>query len=160
MCRSVTYILRSSYFATYLEDYLMEKGCIWDNGSVWLKDRPSKIYVGQWPIFHCPLIFTLYHFHRLKLFLHIKKWHRPGVFVSLRALALVGFMIHSIRFWDWFSLQPVKIFLEKLSPCLNNDKLILIIMENMHLSVSLSSFYLLTSMEDIRLGLVCETWRL
>ena len=28
----------------------------WDNGSVWLKDQPCKIYVGQWPIFHGPLI--------------------------------------------------------------------------------------------------------
>ena len=27
-----------------------------DNGSVWLKDRPCKIYVGQWPIFHGPFI--------------------------------------------------------------------------------------------------------
>ena len=26
---------------------------------------------------------------RFKLFLYIKKWHQPGVFVSLRALALV-----------------------------------------------------------------------
>ena len=35
--RSVTYILWSSNFASCLEDYLMEKGCTWDNGSVWLK---------------------------------------------------------------------------------------------------------------------------
>ena len=28
-------------------------------------------------------------FHSLKLFLYIKKWHRPGVFVPLRTLALV-----------------------------------------------------------------------
>ena len=55
-CRSVTYILWSSDFASYLEDYLMEKCCTWDNGSVWLKDRPCKIYMGQWPIFHGPLI--------------------------------------------------------------------------------------------------------
>ena len=34
ICRSVTYILWSSDFASYLEDYLMEKYCIWDNGSV------------------------------------------------------------------------------------------------------------------------------
>ena len=27
-----------------------------DNGSVWHKDWPLKIYVGQWPIFHHPLI--------------------------------------------------------------------------------------------------------
>ena len=46
-CRSVTYILWSSDFASYLEDYLMEKCCTWDNGSQRLKDRSCKIYVGQ-----------------------------------------------------------------------------------------------------------------
>ena len=61
---------------------------IWDNGSVWLKDRPCKMYVDQWHIFHGPLILP-YIIVRLKLFLCIKKWHRPGVFVPLRALALV-----------------------------------------------------------------------
>ena len=88
VCRSVTYILWSSDFASYLEGYLMEKCCTWDNGSVWLKDRPCKIYVGQWNIFHGPLILP-YIVVRLKLFLYIKKWHQPGVFVLLRAFALV-----------------------------------------------------------------------
>ena len=72
-----------------LKTYLMEKRCTWDNGSLWLKDRPCKIYVGQWPIFHGPLILP-YIIVRLKLFLYIKKWHRPGVFVPLWALALVS----------------------------------------------------------------------
>ena len=44
ICRSVTYILWSNDFASYLEDYLMEKRRTWDNG---LKDRPCKIHVGQ-----------------------------------------------------------------------------------------------------------------
>ena len=47
ICRLVTYILWSSDFVSYLEDYLMEKCCTWDNESVGLKDRPCKIYVGQ-----------------------------------------------------------------------------------------------------------------
>ena len=89
ICRSVTYILWSSDFASYLGDYLMEKRCTLDNGSLWLKDRPCKIYVGQWPIFHGPLILP-YIIVRLILFLYIKKWHRLGVFVPLRALALVN----------------------------------------------------------------------
>ena len=84
----MTYILWSSHFTSYLEDYLMEKRCTWDNGSLWLKDRPCKIYVGQWPIFHGPLILP-YIIVRLKLFLYVKKWHWPGVFVPLWALALV-----------------------------------------------------------------------
>ena len=88
ICRSVTYILWSSDFASYLEEYLMEKRCTLDNGSVWLEDRPCKIYVGQWPIFHDPLI-LLHIIVRLELFLYIKKWHRRGVFEPLRALALV-----------------------------------------------------------------------
>ena len=33
--------------------------------------------------------FALYNYHRHKLFLYIMKWHRPWVFVPLRALALV-----------------------------------------------------------------------
>ena len=107
ICRPVTYILWSSDFASYLEDYLMEKRCTWDNGSLWLKDRPCKIYVGQWPIFRGPLILA-YIIVRLKLFLYIKKWHRPGVFVPLRALALVKMFsgtfcdwTHKLKQWFW-----------------------------------------------------------
>ena len=43
----------------------------------------SVTYI-SWSIY-----FALYHCHKLKLFLYIKKWHRPGVLLSLRALALV-----------------------------------------------------------------------
>ena len=46
-------------------------------------------YVGQWPIFHGPLI--LPYIIIIKLFLYIKTWHRPGVFVPLWALALIAF---------------------------------------------------------------------
>ena len=85
----MTYILWSSDFASYLEDYLMENCCTWDNGSVWHKDWPLKIYVGHWPIFHGPLILPFYHCHRLKLFVYINKWHWPWVFMPLQAFALV-----------------------------------------------------------------------
>ena len=88
MIREGSHVWWSSYFASYLEDYLMEKRRTWDNGLLWLKDRPCKIYVGQWPIFHGPLILP-YIIVRFKLFLYIKKWHRLGIFVPLRALALV-----------------------------------------------------------------------
>ena len=64
----------------------MEKHGIMDQ--CWLKDWPCKIYVGQWPIFHGLLILP-YIIVRLKLFLYIKKWHWPEVFIPLRALALV-----------------------------------------------------------------------
>ena len=66
----------------------MEKRCTWYNWSLWLKDRPCKIYVGQWPIFYGPLILPDI-IVRLKLFLYIKKWHQPGVLVPLQALALL-----------------------------------------------------------------------
>ena len=59
ICRSVIYILWSSDFVSYLEDYLMEKCCTWDSGSLWLKDRPCKIYVGELPIFHGPSILQI-----------------------------------------------------------------------------------------------------
>ena len=62
---------------------------LWENGLVWLKDWSCKRYVGQWPIFHGPLILPYIIVMDLKLFLYIKKWHRPGIFVPLRALALI-----------------------------------------------------------------------
>ena len=66
----------------------------WRNVVLGMMDQcDSKIdlvkYIwGQWPIFHGPLILP-YIIVRLKLFLYIKKWHRSGVFVPLRDLALV-----------------------------------------------------------------------
>ena len=50
-CGSVTYISWSSNFVLYLEDYLMDEGHRWYNGTVWHKNRPHKIYIGQWSIF-------------------------------------------------------------------------------------------------------------
>ena len=89
ICRSVTYILWSSDFASYLEDYLMENRC------TWVMDHcDSKIDLVKYMrvcdlYFMVPLILP-YIIVRLKLFLYIKKWHRPWVFVPLRALALVS----------------------------------------------------------------------
>ena len=37
--------------------------------------------------------FCLYHCYRRKSFLYIMKWCRPGVFMPLRALALVGLIV-------------------------------------------------------------------
>ena len=47
ICRSVTYILWSSDFASYLEDYLMEKRCTWENGSLRLKDLVKYMWVSD-----------------------------------------------------------------------------------------------------------------
>ena len=58
ICRSVTYISCSSDFALYLEDNLMDKCHNWNAGSMWCKDLPDKIYVGQWPTLHGPLILS------------------------------------------------------------------------------------------------------
>ena len=58
LCRSVTYISWSSDFALYLEDYLMDKCHNWNIGFMWYKDLPHKMYVGQWPTFHFPVILT------------------------------------------------------------------------------------------------------
>ena len=88
----------------------------WRNIVIWIMDQcDSKInlvkYVGQWPIFHGSW-FALYHSHRLlKLFLYIKKWRRPRVFVSLRALALV-----SIQSFSRFG-QILRTFWSLLSQC-------------------------------------------
>ena len=60
ICRSVTYISWTSDFSLYmyLEDYLMDKYHNWDIGPMWCKDLPHKMYVGQWPTFHGPLILS------------------------------------------------------------------------------------------------------
>ena len=58
ICRPVTYISWSSDFAVYLEDYLMDKCHSWNIGSMWSKDLPHKMYVGQWPTFRDPVILT------------------------------------------------------------------------------------------------------
>ena len=34
----------------------LDEGHTWDNELVWHKDWPHKIYIGQWPIFHSPVI--------------------------------------------------------------------------------------------------------
>ena len=82
ICRSVTYILWSGDFASYLEDYLMVKCCTWDNGSVWHKDCGSVTYI-SWFIDS-----AFYHCHR-QLFVYIKKWRQPVLFAPIQALALV-----------------------------------------------------------------------
>ena len=58
MCRSVTYISWSSDFALYVEDYLMDKCHNWNIGSMWCKDLPHKMYVGQWSALHGPVILS------------------------------------------------------------------------------------------------------
>ena len=58
ICRSVTYISWSSDFALHHEDYLMDKCHNWNIGSLLCKDLPHKMYVGQWPTFHCPVILS------------------------------------------------------------------------------------------------------
>ena len=58
ICRTVTYISWSSDFALYLEGYLMGKCHNWNIGSMWCKDLPHKMYVGQWPTFHGQVILS------------------------------------------------------------------------------------------------------
>ena len=50
--RSVTYIPWSSALALYLDDNLMDKCHNGNIGSMWCKDLPHKMYVGQWPTFY------------------------------------------------------------------------------------------------------------
>ena len=54
----MTYISWLSGFALYLEDYLMDICHNWNTGSMWCKDLPDKMYVGQWPTFHGPVILS------------------------------------------------------------------------------------------------------
>ena len=52
----MTYIWWSSDFALHLENYLIDEVPTLDNGSVWHKGWPHKIYVGQWLVFCGPVI--------------------------------------------------------------------------------------------------------
>ena len=48
---------RSTWFCLISsEDYLMGEHHSWNIGSVWHKDWPHQVYVGQWPIFYGPVI--------------------------------------------------------------------------------------------------------
>ena len=53
--------------------------------------------------------FAFYHCHGLKLFLYIKKWRWPGVFVSLQELALIIPVIveNRIKILHFYSLLIV-----------------------------------------------------
>ena len=50
-------IFMLQWFCLFLEDYLMDKCHNWNTGSMW-KDLPRKMYVGQWPTFHSPVILS------------------------------------------------------------------------------------------------------
>ena len=58
ICRSLTYMSWSNDFAFHLEDYLMDTCHKWNIGFRWCKDLPHKMYVGQWPTFHGPVILS------------------------------------------------------------------------------------------------------
>ena len=77
----IKFILLSTDFVSYLEDYLMEKYCILDNGSVWHKVWPCKIYIWVIDLYFMVHWFCLISCHTLELFLYFKNWRRQGVFV-------------------------------------------------------------------------------
>ena len=63
---------------------------------VWLKDQPYKIYVGQWPIFHGPLILLYIIVIDLNYFYTFRNGAGRG-FVSLQALALVASIFWGVQ---------------------------------------------------------------
>ena len=86
ICRSVTSILCSNDFASNFEDY-------WRNvvlGIMDLCDTKIDLIKYMWVSDLYFMVHCLYHCHRLKLILYIKKLCGLGVFVPLRALALVS----------------------------------------------------------------------
>ena len=94
ICRSVTYILWPSKFASYLKDYLLQESCSWNDRSVTLETIACLISLSL----------------TLKYFV-IKKWRRPGVFVTLWALALVDHTISiKVEQKQTHTLKPKKQF--------------------------------------------------
>ena len=97
VCRSVTYISWSSDFALYLEDYLMDKCHNWNIGSMWCKDLPHKMYVGQWPTFHGPVILS----YILKTF-----WWRNAIlkiWFSATLSLTYKYICRSVTYIMWYS---------------------------------------------------------
>ena len=66
ICRSVTYILWSNDFASYFEDYLMEKYCIWDTKIDLVNVCGSVTYI-SWSIdFALYLVIDLNYFYMFR----------------------------------------------------------------------------------------------
>ena len=65
-CRSLWHIFHGQvilpYIYVYLEDYLIYEHYYWKNASVWHKELPHQIYVGQWlvHVFRSQVIFAWY----------------------------------------------------------------------------------------------------
>ena len=94
---SVTYISWSSYFALYLEDYLMDKCYNWNIGSMWCKDLPHKMCVGHWPTFHGPVILS-----------YIKTFWWKNILLKILIQCNIKFdlqiyMRHLMRLWYFLS---------------------------------------------------------
>ena len=73
------FYLWSSHFASCLEDYLLQKSYTWDNRSVLLRDWPCKLHVGQWSIFHGPLILPYIIVIDLKIFYNLEMAPAGGI---------------------------------------------------------------------------------
>ena len=52
----MTYISWSRESVLYPKDYLMDECCTGDIDLAWQENWPEAIYIGQWPIFHGPVI--------------------------------------------------------------------------------------------------------
>ena len=55
-CRSLWLYFLVQWFCLLSPRHLMDARHSWYNGSVWHKDWLHQVYVGQWPIFHGPVI--------------------------------------------------------------------------------------------------------
>ena len=59
MCRSIAYIyFIVQWFCLISWRLVMDKCHNWNIRSMWCKDLPHKMYVGQWPTFHRPVILS------------------------------------------------------------------------------------------------------
>ena len=103
------YLISISYcpffhFALYLEDCLMDKCNNWDISSMWCKDLPNKMCVGQWPTFHGPVVLS-----------YLEDCYEPSheimVLFILRKLILQTRMpSHPVGLDVWFLVGPFNYF--------------------------------------------------
>ena len=89
----MTYI---SWWFCLNKNYLMDEHHSWYNGSVWHRDWPHQVYVGQWLIFYFASYLEVCLMEKLFLYFKNRCWS-GAFFVALRALAVVFLMYFHCR---------------------------------------------------------------
>ena len=109
------YIFHGPVILPYILKTILWKTLKWDIGSMWCKDLPNEMYVGQWPTFHGPVILFCFFSWRLLLDecftgLIVLVWYKlwsnilcrcPGLWPIFHGTVNLPYILNTIR---WASL--------------------------------------------------------